>query len=133
MNGGGEKGIKALYKEISQLVGFEPDYQVIVEWEAVGKIVDAIGGVDFDVPHRHGLPRPGSEPGPSSRRQGLPAPAAATTPCRSLRCRREEPINGQDPYGYNKGGVGDAGPHGDCSRDFLKAVIKQLMQPEKRR
>ena len=48
MNGGGEKGIKALYKEISQLVGFEPDYQVILEWEAVGKIVDAIGGVDFD-------------------------------------------------------------------------------------
>ena len=36
--GGGEKGIKALYKEIAQLVGFEPDYQVIVEWEAVGQI-----------------------------------------------------------------------------------------------
>ena len=48
--GGGEKGIQALYKEISQLVGFEPDYQVIVEWEAVGKIVDAMGGVYFDVP-----------------------------------------------------------------------------------
>ena len=43
--GGGDKGIKALYKEISQLVGFEPDYQVVVEWEAVGAIVEAIGGV----------------------------------------------------------------------------------------
>ena len=31
-------------------MGFEPDYQVIVEWEAVGKIVDAMGGVYFDVP-----------------------------------------------------------------------------------
>ena len=49
--GGGDKGIQALYKEISQLVGFEPDYQVIVEWEAVGEIVDAIGGVWFDVPY----------------------------------------------------------------------------------
>ena len=48
--GGGEKGINALYKEISQLVGFQPDYRVIVEWEAVGEIVDAIGGVYFDVP-----------------------------------------------------------------------------------
>ena len=48
--GGGEKGIKALYKEISQLVGFEPDYQVVVEWEAVGAIVEAMGGVYFDVP-----------------------------------------------------------------------------------
>ena len=48
--GGGERGIQALYKEISQLVGFEPDFQVIVEWEAVGQIVDAMGGVWFDVP-----------------------------------------------------------------------------------
>ncbi|MEI3297906.1 LCP family glycopolymer transferase [Dysosmobacter welbionis] len=31
-------------------MGFEPDYQVIVEWEAVGEIVDAMGGVWFDVP-----------------------------------------------------------------------------------
>ena len=49
-NGQGSKGIAALYKEISQLVGFEPDYQVIVEWDAVGKIVEAMGGVYFDVP-----------------------------------------------------------------------------------
>ena len=49
--GAGEKGIKALYKEVSQLVGFEPDYQVIIEWDAVGAIVEAIGGVYFDVPY----------------------------------------------------------------------------------
>lgn len=48
--GQGEAGIQHLYKEISQLVGFEPDYQVVVEWEAVGKIVDTMGGVWFDVP-----------------------------------------------------------------------------------
>ena len=48
--GGGEKGIQALYKEISQLVGFEPDYQVVVEWDAVGEIVKAMGGVYYDVP-----------------------------------------------------------------------------------
>ena len=48
--GGGEKGIKALYKEIAQLVGFEPDYQVVVEWDAVGEIVKAMGGVYYDVP-----------------------------------------------------------------------------------
>ena len=48
--GGGDKGIQALYKEIAQLVGFEPDYQVIVEWDAVGAIVEAMGGVYYDVP-----------------------------------------------------------------------------------
>ena len=31
-------------------MGFEPDYQVVVEWEAVGQIVDAMDGVWFDVP-----------------------------------------------------------------------------------
>ena len=49
-NGGGDKGIKALYSEVSELVGFVPDYSVVVEWEAVGKLVDAIGGVWYDVP-----------------------------------------------------------------------------------
>lgn len=49
--GGGEKGLKYLYQEISQLVGFEPDYQIVVEWEAVGELVDAIGGVWYDVPY----------------------------------------------------------------------------------
>ena len=48
--GGGDQGIQYLYKEIAQLVGFEPDYQVVVEWDAVGQIVDAMGGVWFDVP-----------------------------------------------------------------------------------
>ena len=50
-NGGGDKGIAAVYKEVAQLVGFEPDYRVVVEWDAVGKIVDAMGGVYFDVPY----------------------------------------------------------------------------------
>jgi LCP family protein required for cell wall assembly len=48
--GGGDKGIEALGKEISQLVGFVPDFQVILEWKAVGELVDALGGVTYDVP-----------------------------------------------------------------------------------
>ncbi|MEG2221868.1 MAG: LCP family protein [Oscillospiraceae bacterium] len=48
--GGGDKGIAALNQEISQLVGFVPDYQVIIEWDAFGDLVEAIGGVWFDVP-----------------------------------------------------------------------------------
>lgn len=48
--GAGDRGIEKLKIEISQLVGFQPDYTVVVEWEAVGELVDAIGGVWFDVP-----------------------------------------------------------------------------------
>ena len=52
MYGGGDEGMDALKDEVSQLVGFIPDYTFVVEWEAVGKLVDAIGGVYFDVPRR---------------------------------------------------------------------------------
>ena len=48
--GGGDKGIAAIKEEVSDLVGFVPDYEIVVEWEAVGKLVEAIGGVYFDVP-----------------------------------------------------------------------------------
>ena len=51
-NGGGEEGIQALKEEVGSLVGFIPDFYVMVEWEAVGELVDAIGGVWFDVPFR---------------------------------------------------------------------------------
>ncbi len=44
------KGIAALKKEVSKLTGVYPDYHVIVQWEAVGELVDAIGGVEFEVP-----------------------------------------------------------------------------------
>lgn len=50
MYGGGDKGMSALKDEVSQLVGFKPDYTVTIEWEAVGKLVEAVGGVYFDVP-----------------------------------------------------------------------------------
>ena len=52
MYGGGDDGMDALKEEVSQLVGFIPDYTFVVEWEAVGTLVDAVGGVYFDVPRR---------------------------------------------------------------------------------
>lgn len=69
--GGGEKGIKALYKEIAQLVGFEPDYQVVVEWDAVGEIVKAMGGVYYDVPRNMNYDDPYQDLHPPD--EGLPA------------------------------------------------------------
>ncbi len=50
VKGGKEKGIKALGQEIAQLVGFVPDFQVVLEWKAVGELVDALGGVNYEVP-----------------------------------------------------------------------------------
>jgi len=48
--GSGERGREALTAEVAQLLGFRPDYRVFVRWELVGQLVDAIGGVEYDVP-----------------------------------------------------------------------------------
>ena len=51
ISGGGEKGIEALKGHLKDLLGFAPDFYVTIEWDAVGELVDAIGGVEFDVPY----------------------------------------------------------------------------------
>lgn len=45
-----ENGMTALKKEVSRLTGIYPDFYVMVEWEAIGRLVDAVGGVEFEVP-----------------------------------------------------------------------------------
>ena len=48
--GGENGGMEALMEEVGQLTGVTPDFYAILEWEAVGELVDAIGGVYFTVP-----------------------------------------------------------------------------------
>ena len=50
LSGGGIQGRTALVREVERLVGFVPDYVVTVGWQAVGELVDALGGVPFEVP-----------------------------------------------------------------------------------
>ena len=116
MNGGAEKGIQALYKEIAQLVGFEPDYKVIVEWEAVGKIVDAIGGVYFDVPYNMNYHDPYQDL-VIEQAKGYRL-LSGDDAMQVIRWRKND----------DGSGVGDDGRMG-IQQDFLKAVIKQLMTP----
>ena len=118
--GGGEKGIQALYKEISQLVGFEPDYQVIVEWEAVGKIVNAMGGVYFDVPRDMNYDDP---------YQNLSIHQAkgyrllsGDDAMQVLRYRHDNRKNGK-MLGYADGDLGRI----KTQQGLLKAMIEQLM------
>ena len=121
--GGGDRGIQALYKEISQLVGFAPDYQVIVEWEAVGEIVDAMGGVWFDVPRNMNY----------------------DDPLQNLHIHQEKGyrlLTGEDAmevlryrHDNRKNGVRLGYPEGDVGRiktqqAFLKAMVEQLLKVE---
>ena len=114
--GKGEKGIKAVYKEIAQLVGFEPDYKVVVEWDAVGAIVDAIGGVYFDVPYDMNYHDPD---------QNLTIEQA----------KGYRKLTGEDAMQVIRWRQNDSGfKVGDDGRikiqqDFLKAVIDQTVTP----
>lgn len=49
-SGSGERGIDMLKKEVGELTGVYPDFYVLLKWEAFGELVDAIDGVEFDVP-----------------------------------------------------------------------------------
>lgn len=121
MYGGGEKGIQAVYKEVSQLVGFEPDFQVVVEWDAVGQIVDAMEGVWFDVPRNMNY---------DDDTQNLHIHQTAGYRLLSgddamqvIRYRYDNVVNGKRA-GYIDGDLGRI----KTQQAFLQAMVEQLLQ-----
>ena len=118
--GGGEAGIQYLYKEISQLVGFEPDYQVVVEWEAVGQIVDAMDGVWFDVPRNMNYDDP-LQNLHIHQEKGYRL-LSGEDAMEVLRYRRDNDKH----YGYPEGDVGRI----KTQQAFLSAMVEQLLKVE---
>ena len=117
--GGNEKGREALLREVSELVGFTPDYYVEIDWELVGEMVDAIGGVWFDNPYH----------------------MEYYDPYQDLNIYQERGyrfIDGDDAmqivrWRENNPGVASGGTGSDLDRlnvqhTFLKAVLKETLQ-----
>ena len=51
LNGGGHEGGAARVKqEVSTLIGFMPDFYISINYDAFAEIIDAVGGVEIDVP-----------------------------------------------------------------------------------
>ena len=121
--GQGEPGIRAVYREVAQLVGFEPDFQVVVEWDAVGKVVDAIGGVWFDNPYPMDYHDPKQDL-VIEQEQGYRL-LTGEDAMQVLRWRQND---NDSPYGYRRrnGGIGDAGRM-ELQQNFLKAVLHQML------
>lgn len=117
-NGQGSKGIAALYKEISQLVGFEPDYQVIVEWDAVGEIVEAMGGIYFEVPRNMNYDDPYQDLH-IHQEKGYRLLSGSDV-MQVLRYRHDNDMR----YGYADGDLGRI----KTQQALLKAMITQLLQ-----
>ncbi len=49
---GMKKGIEQTRIEIERIMGFKPDKYVIVNFEGIAAIVDAIGGIEYEIPFR---------------------------------------------------------------------------------
>ncbi|MDR1736438.1 MAG: LCP family protein [Oscillospiraceae bacterium] len=43
-------GIDGMKKELSELIGFEPHYYVVMNSQCIADLVDLIGGIDFEIP-----------------------------------------------------------------------------------
>ena len=118
--GGGEEGMAALTYEVSELVGFVPDFQMFIQWELVGLMVDAMGGVVYDVPYHMEYDDPAQDLHIYIEKglQTLDGDHAMQL----VRWRKNNP-------GVSSGG----GTGSDLNRlkvqqGFLKAVLKQLLQ-----
>lgn len=130
MRSGGDtddKGIRALKREVQRLTGIYPDFHVVVQWEALGELVDAIGGVEFEVPFRmyyndlsQGFKidlQPGLQLLDGNGAMGL------------IRWRMNSiGDTGRPDYsvGYREGDIGRI----KTQQAFLKATIKKCLQPE---
>ena len=104
--------------EIAQLVGFEPDYQVIVEWDAVGAIVEAMGGVYYDVPRNMNYDDPYQDLH-IHQTKGY-RKLSGSDVMQVLRYRHDTDIH----YGYPDGDLGRI----KTQQSLLKAMIEQLLQ-----
>jgi len=112
-----ENGMAALKEEVAKLTGIAPDFYVVVEWEAVGRLVDALEGVEFEVPFDMDYDDP---------YQNLHIHQKA-----GLRL-----LDGDDAMQVIRHRKNNDGSHssGDVGRlkvqqDFLKAVAKKCLQP----
>lgn len=119
--GGGKKGggIDALKATVGDTVGFVPDFYVIVEWEAVGRLATAIGGVDFDVPVNmyYDDPTQNLSIHISKGQQHLNGEQVMKV----LRFRKNN-----DGSGYASGDIGRI----ETQQKLLKEVVKKLLKVE---
>ena len=113
-----ENGMAALKKEVGKLTGIYPDFYVLVEWEAIGRLVDAVGGVEFEVPFDMDYDDPYQDLH-IHQKKGL------------------RKLDGQDAmevvrFRKNNSGsisLGDVG-RTQIQRDFMTAVLKKCLTPE---
>lgn len=120
------KGIAGLKKAVKDLTGIYPDFHIILQWEAFGELVDAIGGVYFEVPfdmYYNDL----SQHFKINLKKGyqlLDGNGAMGV----VRWRHNSDDKGHisSTYGYAEGDIGRI----KTQQAFMKEVIKKCLQPD---
>lgn len=120
---GTKKGIEQTKAEVQKVIGFAPDYYIIVNFKGIADIVDAIGGVDYEIPFRMYYKDP-------SQHLNIDFKPGMTR------------MNGQQVVEFlrwrkNNGGVKTGDRHYTGSdeeritkqQDFLKYLASQVLQP----
>ncbi len=113
-----EKGMTALKIHVGKLTGILPDFYVMVEWDAVGELVDAIGGVTFDVPYDMHYDDPYQDL--HIHQDKGERKLSGEDAMQVIRWRKN---NGK----YGKFQIGDSGRM-KIQQDFLVAVAKECLQ-----
>ncbi len=120
INGAFYGGVDQLREELQMLLGFRIDRSVVINFKGFEDLVDAIGGVEFDVPVRMLYTDPTQDlyidllPG----MQKLDGKKALQL----IRFRQNNP---GVPGGYPGGDIERI----DCQQSFLRAVAKKLLDP----
>lgn len=112
-NGGGLENLK---KQVGYLTGVEPDFYVMIEWKAVGEIVNAVGGVEFNVPRNMNYDDPYQD-----LHIHLNKGVQTLTGEQAMAMLRYRTDNDKS-IGY-----GDTG-RTETQREFLKAMAKEVLQ-----
>ena len=117
-----EKGMAALKEHVGKLTGIVPDFYVIIQWDAVGELVDALGGVTFDVPYNMDYDDPWQDL--HIHQEKGERLLSGDDAMQVIRWRQN---NRNSPYGYVS--IGDAGRM-EIQQDFLMAVARECLKLE---
>ena len=120
-----KEGMEFLKEEVAYLIGFEPDYTIMVEWEAVGELVDAVGPIYFDVPLDMNYEDPTQDL--YIHLQAGYQPIDGDKAMQLLRWRKNNKmVNGQNVIygGYPTGDLGRI----ETQQAFLSAVVEQCLK-----
>lgn len=118
--GGGRAGIDATREAAAELAGFTPEYTVAVDCAGAAALVDAVGGVSFDVPLNMDYDDPAQS---LSTHLGRGPQALNGAQAAGLLRWRLGPVPGE---GYPRGDPDRV----ETQKAFAKAMADQLLQPK---